>query len=108
MVQKICNNNIDDALKSKLALIYFTAKQCNPCKMLAPVIKELSDELCGKVDFFNADSEENSELAQEYQINSVPTILLFKNGEVIDKAVGFKSKDEIKSMIKSKCGCCCK
>lgn len=108
MVQKICNNNIDDTLKSKMALVDFSAKNCNPCKMIAPEIEELSEELCGKVEFFNADTEENSELAQEYQISSVPTILIFKNGEVVDKAVGFKSKDEIKAMLKSQCGCCCK
>lgn len=101
MVQRIYDNNMDEALESKLALVDFSAVWCGPCKMLAPVIEELSDELDGEVDFFNADSDENSELAREYQISSIPALLLFKNGEVVARTVGFQPKGAIRSFIDS-------
>lgn len=101
MVQRIYGNNMDEALESKLALVDFSAVWCGPCKMIAPVIEELSDELDGEVDFFNADSDENSELAREYQISSIPALLLFKNGEVVARTVGFQPKEAIRSFIDS-------
>ncbi len=101
MVQRIYDNNMDEALESKLALVDFSAVWCGPCKMIAPVIEELSDELDGEVDFFNADSDENSELAREYQISSIPALLLFKNGEVVARTVGFQPKEAIRSFIDS-------
>ena len=69
--------------------------------MLAPIIEELSDELDGEVDFYNADSDENMELAQEYDIHSIPALLLFKNGEVVARTVGFQPKEAIKSFIEA-------
>ncbi|HCB95755.1 MAG TPA: thioredoxin [Ruminococcus sp.] len=92
---------MDEALESKLALVDFSATWCGPCQMLAPIIEELSDELDGEVDFYNADSDENMELAQEYDIHSIPALLLFKNGEVVARTVGFQPKEAIKSFIEA-------
>ncbi|MCI7211627.1 MAG: thioredoxin [Ruminococcus bromii] len=101
MVEKIYDNNMDEVLESKLALVDFSATWCGPCQMLAPIIEELSDELDGEVDFYNADSDENMELAQEYDIHSIPALLLFKNGEVVARTVGFQPKEAIKSFIEA-------
>lgn len=101
MVEKIYDNNMDEILESKLALVDFSATWCGPCQMLAPIIEELSDELDGEVDFYNADSDENMELAQEYDIHSIPALLLFKNGEVVARTVGFQPKEAIKSFIEA-------
>lgn len=101
MVEKIYDNNMDEALNSKIALVDFSATWCGPCQMLAPIIEELSDELDGEVDFYNADSDENAELAQKYDIHSIPALLLFKNGEVTARTVGFQPKDTIKSFIEA-------
>ena len=101
MVEKIYDNNMDEALESKLALVDFSATWCGPCQMLAPIIEELSDELDGEVDFYNADSDENMELAQEYDIHSIPALLLFKSGEVAARTVGFQPKEAIKSFIEA-------
>ena len=101
MVEKIYDNNMDEVLESKLALVDFSATWCGPCQMLAPIIEELSDELDGEVDFYNADSDENMELAQEYDIHSIPALLLFKNGEAVARTVGFQPKEAIKSFIEA-------
>ena len=101
MVEKIYDNTMDEVLESKLALVDLSATWCGPCQMLAPIIEELSDELDGEVDFYNADSDENMELAQEYDIHSIPALLLFKNGEVVARTVGFQPKEAIKSFIEA-------
>ena len=101
MVEKIYDNNMDEVLESKLALVDFSATWCGPCQMLAPIIEELSDELDGEVDFYNADSDDNMELAQEYDIHSIPALLLFKSGEVVARTVGFQPKEAIKSFIEA-------
>lgn len=101
MVEKIHDNNMDGVFESKLALVDFSATWCGPCQMLAPIIEELSDELDGEADFYNADSDENAELAGEYDIHSIPALLLFKNGKVVAKTVGFQPKEAIRSFIET-------
>ena len=71
MVKKITNNDLNEAKKGA-AVVDFSAVWCGPCQMLAPVMEELSEELSGKAEFYNADSDENMGLAQEYRIVSIP------------------------------------
>ncbi len=101
MIEKIYDNNFENVLKSEFAVVDFSATWCGPCKMIEPILEELSDELDGQVDFFNADSDENMELAQEYEIQSIPALLVFKNGKVVDRAVGFQPKQAVKNFILS-------
>ena len=70
MVKKITNNDLNEAKKGA-AVVDFSAVWCGPCQMLAPVMEELSEELSGKAEFYNADSDENMGLAQEYRIVSL-------------------------------------
>lgn len=99
MVKKIENNNMNEALESSLALVDFSATWCGPCKMLAPVLEEISEEFAGKLDFFNADVDANDELALKYGIQNIPALVILKNGEIADRSVGFQSKEKLKAFI---------
>ena len=82
-----------------LALVDFSATWCGPCRMLEPVLEELSEEMAGKVDFYNADSDENMDLAMAYRIASIPALLLLRNGEEVARTVGFQPKESLKKFI---------
>lgn len=100
MIRKIQNNDMQDVLNSKTAVIDFSAQWCGPCKMLEPVLKELSEEM-PEVEFFNADTDANMDLAMKYRIQSIPALLLFKNGEEIARTVGFQPKESLRRFIEN-------
>lgn len=81
-----------------VTLVDFWAKWCGPCKMLAPVLEAVEKEL-EQVKFVKVDVDENEELADKYQISTIPTLLIFKDGEVVDTLVGFMPKDILKTKI---------
>ena len=76
-------------------LVDFWATWCGPCMMLSPVIAELAEELEGKVKVGKVNVDEQNELAMQYRVASIPTLLLFKNGELVKTSVGFMPKSEI-------------
>lgn len=80
-------------------LVDFWASWCGPCKMLAPVINELADELIGKVVVCKVNVDENEALSFKFGITSIPTLIVFKNGEIVEKSVGFASKAELSEML---------
>jgi thioredoxin 1 len=99
---KVINSNEfkNEVLNSKdLVLIDFTAEWCGPCKMLAPVVEELGREMEGKAKVFKIDVDKSGDIAQQYGIMSVPTIMFFKDGKAVDKMVGFQPKQAIKSKL---------
>ncbi len=100
MVRKISQEEFKDVLASKVALVDFSAVWCGPCKMVAPVIEALSDELDGQVDFFNVDVDDCPEIAAEYAIMSIPALILFKDGKSVDMKVGFRPQAELAAWIK--------
>ena len=83
MIEEIKNSDFTDVLNSKLAVVDFSAVWCGPCQMLAPIMEELSDEMDGEVDFFSADVDENRDLAYQFDIQSIPAIVVFANGEEV-------------------------
>ena len=101
MIEEIKNSDFTDVLNSKLAVVDFSAVWCGPCQMLAPIIEELSDEMHGEVDFFSADVDENRDLAYQFDIQSIPAIVVFANGEEVTRTVGFQPKEELKELIES-------
>lgn len=85
-----------EVLNSEIpVLVDFWASWCGPCMMLSPVVAELAEELEGKVKVGKVNVDEQSELAMQYRVASIPTLLLFKNGTLAKTSVGFMPKNEI-------------
>ncbi len=76
-------------------LVDFWAPWCNPCRMLGPVIDEIADEVDGKALVCKVNIDEEQNLAQEYRVMSIPTLLFFKDGKVVNQLVGVRPKEEI-------------
>lgn len=84
--------------KDKVILVDFWAEWCNPCKMLTPVLEKLDGEIT-EVEFMKINVDNHGNIADYYSIGSIPTLLMFKNGEMINKIVGFKPEVVIKNEI---------
>ena len=82
-------------------VIDFWATWCGPCRMVAPAISELAEEYDGKIVVGKCDVEDNEELAAEFGIRNIPTILFFKNGQVVDKIIGAQPKAKINEKFQS-------
>ena len=85
----------------KPALVDFWAPWCGPCKALSPILEEISSEMGHQVNIYKVNVDENTELAQEHGVQSIPTILVYKNGSLSETVVGLKSKDELIEIINS-------
>ena len=80
-------------------LVDFWAEWCGPCRMIAPVLAQLADELVGKIKIGKINVDENQALAEKYHIRSIPTLLVIKNGTVQEQLVGALRKDELKAKL---------
>ena len=81
-------------------LVDFWATWCGPCKMIAPIVKEIADEYDGKILFCKVNVDEEPDLTMQYNVSSIPTLMVFKNGQLVNKAIGYREKDEILKMLK--------
>ena len=88
-------------VNDEIAVIDFSATWCGPCRMLAPVLEEISEDLGDKANFYNVDVDESAPLAIGFGISSVPTVLILKNGKVADQSLGFRPGPAMKSWIES-------
>jgi thioredoxin 1 len=95
-------SNFNDILNSEApVLVDFFADWCGPCKMLAPILKQVKDELTDAVKIVKIDIDKNQSLAVKYQVRGVPTMLLFKNGKQVWRQSGVLQKDEIIKIVNS-------
>ena len=90
---------VNEAEKSAVAIVDFSATWCGPCRMMAPVLEELSEEMSGKADFYNLDVDEAPEVAAKFGISSIPCLVLLKNGQAVSQSVGFRPGPQIKAWI---------
>jgi thioredoxin 1 len=84
-----------------LYLVDFWAAWCGPCKMIAPIIDQLADEFDGKVKIAKINVDENRDLAVRFKVMSIPTLLLFKDGEVVNQVIGARPKAELVKLLQS-------
>lgn len=85
-------------------LVDFWAPWCGPCKMLTPTIEELANDYAGKVRIGKVNTDENPQVSTSYQIMSIPTVMLFKSGEMVEKLVGVTPKEKFASLLDSHLG----
>src|SRR3989338_5687796 len=91
-----------EVLDSKTpVLVDFWAEWCGPCRMVAPVVEKIAKEYAGKLKVGKLNVDDNSETPQKYGIQGIPTLILFKNAEIVNQMVGFQPEDKLKSAIDS-------
>ncbi len=98
-VQHISSNDFASTIESGVTLVDFYAQWCGPCKMLAPILDKVATELDGKAKVAKVDIDEAMDLATRYGVQSIPTLIVFKNGEVISQTLGAQTKNALISMV---------
>ena len=96
---KANDNDFAENVKDGCVLVDVWAAWCGPCKMIAPVLEERDGEIEGKATIVKVDVDENQATAGKYEVMSIPTLLLFKDGEVVEKVVGFQPKEALAELI---------
>ncbi|MBQ9029910.1 MAG: thioredoxin [Parasporobacterium sp.] len=95
------NNFESEVVKSDIpVLLDFWASWCGPCRMLAPIMEEIEKEYAGKVKVGKINVDEEIELAQQFRVASIPTVILMKNGMPVETSIGYRPKEEILEMLK--------
>ena len=102
MAKVATNNNFTELLQSeKLVVVDFWATWCGPCRMLSPILDEVEEEMAGQMDVVKVNVDDADEVAAQYRIMSIPTLLFFKNGQIVDKTVGAMPKADLVAKVKA-------
>ena len=100
MVKKVNSQEFaEEVMKAPAAVVDFNATWCGPCRMLAPVLEDISEKYAGKVSFYSVDVDESPALAMQYRVNSVPCLVLLKNGQFADQSIGFRPEPQLTAWI---------
>ena len=92
-------DNMEETIKEGVSLVDFWAPWCGPCRMIAPIIDQLTVEFDGIAKICKINTEEQTELMEQYQIRSIPTILFFKDGKIVDQLIGSTTKAKLEEKI---------
>ena len=98
-IQFTDSNFAEKALSGGVAVVDFWAEWCGPCRLIGPIIEELSSQYDGKAVIGKVNVDENPEISMKYSIRSIPTILILKDGEIVDKQVGLTTKAALEAKI---------
>ena len=98
-ILKLTDKNFSQLTKNRVILVDFWAEWCAPCRMMAPILNEVADELTGNSKVGKVDIEQFQSLAQKYKVRSIPTLILFKNGKEVNRFVGVKNKEFLLNKI---------
>ena len=98
-VKEINDNNFAEEVKEGLLMIDFWAPWCAPCRMVAPILDELSDDFSGKATIAKVNVDENPAVATEYAVTSIPTMIIFNKGELVERVVGAKAKQSYTDLL---------
>ncbi|HCY8923743.1 TPA: thioredoxin [Staphylococcus aureus] len=98
-IVKVTDADFDSKVESGVQLVDFWATWCGPCKMIAPVLEELAADYEGKADILKLDVDENPSTAAKYEVMSIPTLIVFKDGQPVDKVVGFQPKENLAEFL---------
>lgn len=98
----VTKNNFEaEVIKSEIPVIVdFWATWCGPCRMIAPILEDIANENVGKIKVAKINVDEEMELAMQFKIEAIPTLLIFKNGNLVNKALGLLAKEEILALVK--------
>ncbi|HDA7855967.1 TPA: thioredoxin [Staphylococcus aureus] len=98
-IVKVTDADFDSKVESGVQLVDFWATWCGPCKMIAPVLEELAADYEGKADILKLDVDENPSTAAKYEVMSIPTLIVFKDGQPVYKVVGFQPKENLAEVL---------
>ncbi|HFT7729237.1 TPA: thioredoxin [Staphylococcus aureus] len=98
-IVKVTDADFDSKVEPGVQLVDFWATWCGPCKMIAPVLEELAADYEGKADILKLDVDENPSTAAKYEVMSIPTLIIFKDGQPVDKVVGFQPKENLAEVL---------
>ncbi|MBJ7448803.1 MAG: thioredoxin [Parachlamydiales bacterium] len=95
------DDNFKDGISTGVTLVDFYADWCGPCRMMAPILEKVAQELESKAKFAKVDTDKAEKTAGKYGITSIPTLILFKNGEEVNRVVGLKDATALKALVQS-------
>lgn len=99
IIKHLTDGNFEKEIENGVTLVDFHANWCGPCRMLAPVLEEVAKEVKGKAAIGKVDIDSEQKTATNFQITSVPTMILFKNGKEVNRLIGLRNADAIKNFI---------
>ena len=102
-IKKLEEKDFDSEIASGVTLVDFYADWCGPCRMLAPVLDQVSQDVKGKASVAKVDIDQAQKVTEDLQITSVPTLILFKNGKEVKRIIGLRDADFIKGFVLAAC-----
>lgn len=98
-VIELTDNNFDKSIEAGVTLVDFWASWCGPCMMQGPIVDQVAEQMKGRAQVAKVNVDESMQIAMKYRIQSIPTLMIFKEGEVANQLIGLQSKDQLISAI---------